>query len=624
MEILGSFAPDPAGLGPAPQQAAQADDARPPVDPWTDAALVAALLAVDPAGLGGVMLKALPGPARDAWLAMLRALLPEAAPLRRVPLHITDERLLGGLDLAATLHAGRPVAERGLLVEADGGVIILAMAERLTPGFAAKLGMAVDHGAVRVERDGIAALNPTRFGMVALDESVGPDESPPEALMDRLAFHMELEGLRQRDIGEALHEPEEITAARALLASVTIDDKALEALCGAAIAMGVASLRAPLFAVRVARAAAALDRRDTVEQDDLALAARLVLAPRATRIPEMPPPPPPEEDQEEEEPPPPPDDGEDERDQQDEEDKPLEDQIVDAAQAAIPANLLARLMAAAERKRRTGILGRSGEQRKALTRGRPIGSRRGDPRAGARLALIDTLRAAAPWQSLRRAEMAQWGTTDPDRPHPRVLVRKDDFRITRFKKRSQATIIFVVDASGSSAIARLGEAKGAVELLLADCYARRDQVALIAFRGKGAETLLPPTRSLARAKKRLAGFPGGGGTPLASGIEAAHIMAEVSRTRGETPSVVILTDGRANVTLEGIGGRAKAEEDAKAAAQGLLAIGVSVLLVDTSLRPAPKAQALAEAMGATYMPLPRADARSLSVAARSAAQAADS
>jgi magnesium chelatase subunit D len=621
MEILGTQAPDPAGLGPA-RDGGSEPAAPERVDPWTDAALVAALIAVDPAGLGGVCIKALPGPARDAWLGMLRGLLPESLPLRRVPLHVTDERLLGGLDLAATLHAGRPVAERGVLVEADGGVVVLAMAERLTPGFAAKVGLVIDQGAVRVERDGIAALTPTRFGVVALDESIGPDEAPPDALMDRLAFLMELEGLRQRDVGEALHDRDEVVAARERLAAVTIADEALEALCGAAVAMGVPSLRAPIFAVRVARAAAALDRRDTVEQDDLTLAARLVLAPRATRLPPPPPPPPPPEDeQEQEEEPPPPDDGEDERDHQDDEDKPLEDRIVDAAQAAIPANLLARLMAAAERRRRTGILGRSGEQRKALTRGRPIGSRRGDPRGGARLALIDTLRTAAPWQPLRRAEVNLWA--DTGREPPRVLVRKDDFRVTRFKKRSQATIIFVVDASGSSAIARLGEAKGAVELLLADCYARRDQVALIAFRGKGAETLLPPTRSLARAKKRLAGFPGGGGTPLAAGIEAAHMMAEVARTRGETPSVVILTDGRANVTLEGIGGRARAEEEAKAAAQALKAIGVATLLVDTSLRPAPKAQAMAEAMDATYMPLPRADARALSSAARDAARTAE-
>ncbi len=617
MQILDSQGPDPAALGLSPD--APADDAGPVQDPWTDAALVAAMIAVDPAGLGGACLKALPGPARDAWLSMLKGLLPAGAPFRRVPLHITDERLIGGLDLAATLGRGRPVAERGLLVEADGGVTILAMAERLTPAFAAKLGLAIDGGAVRVERDGIQGETPTRFGVIALDEAVGPDEGPPEALLDRLAFHMELEGLRQRDIGEALHDPAEILEARRRLAGVLVPDAALEALCGAAMSMGVASLRAPLFAVRVARVAAALDRRETIENDDLTLAARLVLAPRATRMPEMPPPPP-EEPEEEDEEPPPPEDGEDERDQQDEEDKPLEDRIVEAAQAAIPANLLARLMAAAERRRRTGILGRSGEQQKALTRGRPIGSRRGDPRAGARLALIDTLRTAAPWQPLRRAEVSLWA--DQDRPPPRVLVRKDDFRITRFKKRSQATIIFVVDASGSAAVARLGEAKGAVELLLADCYARRDQVALIAFRGRGAETLLPPTRSLARAKKRLAGFPGGGGTPLAAGIEAARVMAEVTRTRGETPSIVFMTDGRANVTLEGIGGRARAEEEARGAAEGLRAAGVATLLVDMSLRPAPKAQALADAMGATYMPLPRADARALSTAARSAANAA--
>ena len=193
-------------------------------------------------------------------------------------------------------------------------------------------------------------------------------------------------------------------------------------------------------------------------------------------------------------------------------------------------------------------------------------------------------------------------------------MRKDDFRITRFKKRSQATIIFVVDASGSAAVARLGEAKGAVELLLADCYARRDQVALIAFRGRARK---PCCRRRARWRGPRSGWPACPAAaarrwPPASRPRA--MMAEVSRTRGETPSIVIMTDGRANVTLEGIGGRARAEEEAKAAAEGLRAAGVGTLLVDMSLRPAPKAQALADAMDATYMPLPRADARALSTA----------
>ena len=147
-------------------------------------------------------------------------------------------------------------------------------------------------------------------------------------------------------------------------------------------------------------------------------------------------------------------------------------------------------------------------------------------------------------------------------PRPRILIRKDDFRISRFKQRTETTTIFVVDASGSAALHRLAEAKGAVELLLADCYIRRDQVALIAFRGSVAEMLLPPTRSLARAKRSLAGLPGGGGTPLAAGLDAAFALADSVRRKGQTPTVIVLTDGRANIARDGGQGRPRAEEDA--------------------------------------------------------------
>jgi magnesium chelatase subunit D len=117
----------------------------------------------------------------------------------------------------------------------------------------------------------------------------------------------------------------------------------------------------------------------------------------------------------------------------------------------------------------------------------------------------------------------------------RVEVRPDDCRITRFKQRTETTVVFVVDASGSTAFNRLAEAKGAVELLLADCYVRRESVALIAFRGTGAELLLPPTRSLTRAKRSLAGLPGGGGTPLAAGLEAAADLADAVSAQGSDP-----------------------------------------------------------------------------------------
>ena len=180
-------------------------------------------------------------------------------------------------------------------------------------------------------------------------------------------------------------------------------------------------------------------------------------------------------------------------------------------------------------------------------------------RGGLRLSLIDTLRAAAPWQRLRGGDS-------------RVQIRRDDLRIRRFETRAQALTIFAVDASGSSALARLGEAKGAVELLLAEAYVKRAEVALVAFRGTTAELLLPPTRSLARARRSLAELPGGGGTPLAAGIHAARDLAEQARGRGRTPFIVLLTDGRANVAADGGTVRATAESDAQAAAS---AVGVA-------------------------------------------------
>jgi magnesium chelatase subunit D len=139
---------------------------------------------------------------------------------------------------------------------------------------------------------------------------------------------------------------------------------------------------------------------------------------------------------------------------------------------------------------------------------------------------------------------------------------------------------------------------------------------VIGFRAKTASILLPPTRSLVRAKRALAGLPGGGGTPIAAGLDCAAALAEQVRQRGQTPTIVILTDGRANVGRDGLGGRAKAQEEALAAAAALRASGTACLLVDISPRPAPQGQMLAEAMGARYVALPYADATLLSQAVR--------
>jgi magnesium chelatase subunit D len=569
---------------------------------WDDAALAATLFAIDPAGTVGVRLRAGAGPVRDRWLALLRALLPPSAPLRRVPVEIPDARLLGGLDLAATLRAGRPVFERGLLAELDGGVAVIVMAERLAPGTAARLAASLDTGAVAIERDGTSARLPSRFGVVALDEGAHEDETPPAALLDRLAFHVDLAAVGAREAVASPCDSGAVARARGRLAGVQTAPDVLDALCGAALALGIASLRAPVAALRVARACAALHGRTTVAEEDAAVAARLVLAPRATVVPapaEGPAPDDPGPDQPETEAPHP------------DRDRPLEDLVVEAAAASLPPELLAQLRVGSAGRARPRTQGRAGALRTAATRGRPAGTRRGEPGAGARLNVVETLRAAAPWQPLRRRESG--------RTTARVVVRREDFRITRHKHRDQTTTIFVVDASGSAALHRLAEAKGAVELLLADCYVRRDRVALLAFRGKAVELLLPPTRSLVRAKRSLAGLPGGGGTPLAAAIDAATALADAVRRRGETPIVVLLTDGRANVARNGDPGRANAEADALAAARQARAAALTALVVDTSPRAQPEAQRLAAEMSARYLALPYANATALSRAIQAAA-----
>ena len=597
-----------------------------------DAATIAALFAVDPVGLGGVALRSPACDNRDQWLALLKSLLPTQTPLRRVPLNINDTALLGGLDLGATLQAGKPIALRGLLSQADGGVLVLAMAERMSLTSAARFGSVLDTGMVALQRDGLDTSAKASLGLVALDEGASDDEQMPAGLADRLAFRL-LMGAQDEDEEGPEWTAQEVLNAREHLSQVKIDDEAVQALCAAALALGIDSLRASVFAVRVARAAAALAGSNTVEEEHTGVAARLVLAPRATRLPPAAPPEneaqdTPAETQELPEPlPEPPSEPESPDAQNKDESKADDDQeedpglpenladlVLEAAQAAIPAGLLASLKIGQLQRAKTPTSGSAGALQKNALRGRPVGARKGEPRAGQRINVLETLRAAAPWQKLRQRQQA---LTDGQKQ--RIVVRKEDFHVTRFRQSGQTTTVFVVDASGSSALNRLAEAKGAVELLLADCYVRRDSVAVLAFRGQTAELILPPTRSLARAKRSLAGLPGGGGTPLANAIDAAILLADQLRKKGETPIVVLLTDGKGNIARDGRPGRAQATADALAAATEMRLRGFSTLLVDTSPQAQDAAKNLAQAMGAQYLALPYAGANSLNQAVRAVA-----
>jgi magnesium chelatase subunit D len=554
-----------------------------PLSPWQRVELALLALAVDPAGLKGLWLRARASPQRDLVTAALGRYA--ALPVVRANPTIGDDALFGGLDLGATLSSGRLVRSAGLL--GKPALMVLAMAERCPAGLAARLAQALDGPG---------------FALVALDEGAEPEEGLPATLTERLALFLDLDGLPWAEAGPIAFDPEVLTAARRALPKLRLTDKALEMLTATAVALGIDSLRAPILAAKVALALAAARGHATAEDDDLRHAAELTFAHRATRLPQdettEPPPPEPEQDPEPPEPDTPPEEEQNPLDQ-------IPDEILlEAVRAALPADLLAKLAAGRAAKSAQGSSG-TGAARKGNRRGRPLPSMPGKLGAGARIDLVATLRAAAPWQPLRRAQK-------PAAEGFRLEVRPADIRVKRFQETSDRVLIFAVDASGSAALARLAEAKGAVELLLAQAYARRDHVALVAFRGTGAELILPPTRSLVQTKRRLAGLPGGGGTPLAAGLLQALELARKARAKGMTPTIALLTDGRSNIALDGSANREQAAADAQQVSAAIRALRLPALVIDTGNRPHPSLQDLATRLGAPYLPLPRADSQRLS------------
>ena len=540
-----------------------------------------ACLALDPAGLRGLWLRARAGPVRDRVTAALAAL---PLPPRRLHPGIADDALFGGLDLTATLATGRPVMTAGLL--ATPAALVLTMAERCPPGLAARLATALDSGA---------------HGLIALDEGAEPDEALPPALTDRLGLFLDLTDIPLSRTAPITLDTATLADARARLPGVTLPPEARDALTRAAAELGIASLRAPLLAATAARALAALAGRDRVTDADLATAAALVYGHRAAPQPDQAPPP------EADPPPPPPDSPTDAPEAQSEDHAQglPDDLIVAAALAALPRDLLEALARGRAARAAPSSAG-SGAEHGGNRRGRPLPARPGRLSPGARLDLVATLRAAAPWQPLRRRQTA--------RPDAVLLVRAADIRLKRFRETSDRVLIFAVDASGSAAFARLAEAKGAVELLLAQAYARRDHVALLTFKGNRAELILPPTRSLVQTKRRLAGVPGGGGTPLASALHLALATAAQARRRGLTPTIALLTDGRGNIALDGTPDRPRAEDEAQTLARQIRATGTPALVIDVANRPQPALRDLALMMDAPYLALPRADAHRLSAA----------
>ena len=621
------------------------------LETWNDALTALQLLQIDPHGFGGVWLRAPFGPVRDQWLRQLTNTKMNTV---KLPGNVDLERLLGGIDLSLTLQTGQLHLQSGLLAQAHQGLVCISMAERFPASLMAPLTQAMDTQSLPPLLINDSANPPIQstFGVVALDESMGEDLPISPALQERLGLWLNLQelppsavsdlafALQDNDSDEgavnAVLPAQSLAEMRPLLQRMQFNDEQATAICATAMALGIDSLRVPSLALRVACVHAALHLRSEVVQADLAFATRAVLAPRATQWPtppdnasdpteptpqepqpeaasesaaepetqaEQPPPqdnsPPPTDSPE----PPPPDDNEqDSEEVKDPSPQDLEELLIAAALASLPANILERLMT--KTGSNTGqSSGRSGTVRSGMQRGRPLPPRPGRPGGLARLHVLATLRAAAPKQRLRN------GTHSA-----RVAIRAEDFHVHRYQQNSATCLILALDASGSAALQRLAEAKGAVELLLQQSYARRDSVCIVAFRGAQAQLLLPMTRSLVRAKRAMTGLPGGGGTPLALALKMACEQAQQLHRQGVTPLLVVLSDGRANISLAGVGGRAQAQADAVQWATQWRLTGHRSMWIDTSVKPDAQVQNMASTMGGHYLPMPQVQAQRMALA----------
>ena len=480
-----------------------------------------------------------------------------------LPLSVTEDRLIGSVDLEQTMRTGKAVLQPGILSDANGQILYVDEVNLLQDHLTDIVLCTHAAGENRVEREGISAVSPCHFLLVGtmnpeegqlrqhfLDQFglcvvVGSENTPEQRLAivkSRMAYEDAPEVFVRQYHKQEQDLRRKINQALETLPMVRVTEENRLYIVSKCLEAGVQGHRGDLVLEETAKAVAAFDLRTQITQADIDEAAKYALLHRRrnTEQPEQQPEEqPPQEEQS---------DAQDPAEQQQRQEKQRPDSASSQRQRESHGKeqnfgvgqsfKVADFGHSASRQTHKGF-GKRTTARSAGKMGRYVYSVQQNLTGD--LALDATIRAAAPYQMSR------------DKKGLALAIRESDIREKVRQRKYANLIVFVVDASGSmGASQRMTETKGAILSLLKDAYVKRDKVCLIAFRGNDAQVLLPPTRSVDRGVRLLETMAVGGRTPLNHGIAKGLqvIQSELKKNPGVLPYMVMITDGKGNVSID--------------------------------------------------------------------------